>query len=284
MVVGSAGHLDIAVVADTQRDRLEGVRASLVGAGHQGDFLANLEPPQIDQAASRLDCAIRLHAVDALASQDGHQGIARVHRDSCGGRRQRLRHIGPRAGRRSVGRGSNDRTLLRACRGHRARLGGRLRRLIRDSAGETPLLFPLHPDAAVSRQFDVEPSDARLEAGHRPLYDPNRDTGGEAARVEHAAQALHQGICLGPAHIDIEEHIHQGAARAQGALQLKQFGLDRVLRALVGRGAHGRLIGVRRIGRYEIDLRILGRRLHGRLWSVFLSGCGSGGKRQGTKF
>ena len=76
MVVGSAGHLDEAIVANAQRDGLEGVRARLVDAGHQRDFLSDSEAPQIKQCAGRLNGAIRLHAIDPLPSQDGHQGIA----------------------------------------------------------------------------------------------------------------------------------------------------------------------------------------------------------------
>ena len=94
---------------------------------------------------------------------------------------------------------------------------------------------------AAFREFDVEQGDARLEAGHGPLRETHGDAGGQAPRVEHAAQALHERIRLGPAHVCVQKHIHQRAARAQGAAQLDELRLDGMLRTIVGRGVSTRL-------------------------------------------
>ena len=203
-------------------------RTRLVDAGHQRDFLSDSEAPQIKQCAGRLNGAIRLHAIDPLPSQDGHQGIARSHRDACGGRRQRLRRYRPRA------RCGSDAGAVRRGGGHRARLRGRRWRLVRDSAGESPFLFPLHADMPPLRQFDVEPCDARLETGHGPLRDPHRDTGGEAPRVEHPAQALHEGIRLG------SPHVRRRATNPSGCCPRAGCGATRRARALRGAPGHRR--------------------------------------------
>ena len=128
------------------------------------------------------------------------------------------------------------------------------------------------------RQFDVEPCDARLETGHGPLRDPHRDTGGEAPRVEHPAQALHEGIRLGSPHVGVEQQIHQGAARAQGAAQLEELGLCGVLRAIVGGGGAARLIGDRGTGFDTLEDRLCRRRC-----IVFHRGYSCGCKRHGLQ-